>query len=285
MANRVQHEVAIITGGASGIGRALGEELARGGCEVVFADRQIEVAEQVATEVRDRGGLAAAAELDVRDFGSYEKLVGATLERTGRIDYLFNNAGIGVGGEIDRYELRDWDDVFDVNLRGVAYGIHAVYPTMIRQGSGHIVNTASVAGLLPAAGEGSYVASKYAVVGLSKTLRIEAKQHGIRVSVLCPGVVRTPILTGGRYGRANHPGLTDDAILSLWQRLKPMEPELFARQSLAAVFRNEAIIIVPRWWKALWYFDRFAPAASLKLWGVMFGHMKKELERLTAQGE
>ena len=185
---------AIVTGAASGIGRALAEILAERGVDVVLADRQLELAEEVAGGIRKRGGTATAQELDVRDCERFDRVVAQTVERSGRLDYLFNNAGIGVSAEIKDYEPADWDDVFDVNLRGVAYGIQAAYPRMIRQGFGHIVNTASMAGLISGGFMASYTASKHAVVGLSRTLRIEAKQYGVKVSVVCPGVIRTKSL-------------------------------------------------------------------------------------------
>src|SRR5262249_17167740 len=133
-------KIALITGGASGIGRALAEELALRGCEVVLADRQLAVAEQVAGRIAEGGGRATAGELDVRNFPSFRAVAQGVIERAGQIDFLFNNAGIGVGGEINGYDTEDWDDVIDVNLRGVAYGIQAVYPSMVRRGSGHIIN-------------------------------------------------------------------------------------------------------------------------------------------------
>lgn len=254
--------VAIITGGASGIGRALGEELAQRGAKIVLADRQREQAEEVAGRIRQGGGEATATELDVRDAAAFEALAAQTVATHGRVDLLFNNAGIGVGGVMEKYELADWDEVIDVNVRGVAYGVQAVYRRMIGAGSGHIVNTASVAGLIPATNEGSYGASKHAVVGMSRALRIEAKRHGVKVSVLCPGAIRTPILTGGRFGRINIPGLDREKILSLWERARPMEPSAFARAALDAVAANEAVIVIPRWWKALWYLDRLSQTAS-----------------------
>jgi NAD(P)-dependent dehydrogenase (short-subunit alcohol dehydrogenase family) len=279
MARRTfEGKVAIVTGGASGIGEALGDELAARGAEVVLADRQIDRARAVARTIQQRGGKAVAAELDVRDLGAFEDLVAETRHRAGHLDYLFNNAGIGVGGEIELYEPEDWDDVFDVNLRGVANGIHAVYPVMIEQRSGHIVNTASMAGLVAAAGEGSYGATKHAVVGLTKTLRIEAKRHGVRASVLCPGAIRTPILTGGRFGRMRFAGVRDEDILKVWERMRPMAPDLFARESLDRVARNEAIIVVPGWWKALWYLERLSPSLSMFVWGKIHERVRRELE-------
>lgn len=270
-------KVAFITGGASGIGRALAEELAGQGVEVVLADRQIELAEEVAASIRQAGGAATAVELDVRDLGQFQRAADETVARTGRIDYLFNNAGIGVGGDMARYEQRDWDDVFDVNLRGVAHGIQAVYPVMCRQGSGHIVNTASMAGLLPAPHTGSYCATKHAVVGLSKALRIEAKEHGVRVSVLCPGVIRTPILGAGKYGRSNLTSEGDQKMMGFWEQLRPMDPRTFARKTLRQVDRNVPIIIVPSWWKLFWLMDRLSPRLSLWVWQRTYDRMRVQL--------
>lgn len=264
-ASAFQGKVAIITGGASGIGAALARALGREGAEVVVADRQAALAEDVAAKIRAAGGRAFAAELDVRQLASMARVVAETEVRSGKIDLFFNNAGIGVGGEMDAYTARDWDDVFDVNLRGVAYGIQCVYPVMIRQGSGHIVNTASVAGLIAAPLSGSYCATKHAVVGLSKSLRIEAKRHGVRVSALCPGAIATPILSGGKFGRINTPGVTEETARKMWARTRPMDPDVFAGKVLRAVLRNEAIIVVPGWWKALWYLDRLSPALSARL--------------------
>jgi NAD(P)-dependent dehydrogenase (short-subunit alcohol dehydrogenase family) len=195
-----QGAVAVITGGASGIGRALGEALAQRGAEVVLADRQIELAETVAGGIRAKGGRATADELDVTDFGAVERVVQQTVERHGRLDYMFNNAGIGIGGEVRFYDIKDWEQVVDVNIRGVIHGIQAAYPVMLRQGYGHLVNTASMAGLVPFPTAVSYCASKFAVVGLSTALRIEAAEAGVRVSVLCPGVIQTPIPRAATLG-------------------------------------------------------------------------------------
>jgi NAD(P)-dependent dehydrogenase (short-subunit alcohol dehydrogenase family) len=270
--------VAIVTGGASGIGRAIGTELARRGAEVVLADRQGDAAEQVAASIRGEGHRATAAELDVRNFADFSRLARSTALRSKRIDYLFNNAGISVGGEMDGYAIDDWNDVLDVNVGGVVHGIQAVYPVMVRQRSGHIVNTASVAGLVGAPYAGSYTASKHAVVGVSKALRIEAEAHGVRVSVLCPGAIRTPILTGGKFGRINNPNATEERVLAQWERFRPIDPDALARAALDAVAKNQAIIVVPRWWKAVWYLDRLSPALSMKIWGAVLARLRKELE-------
>jgi NADP-dependent 3-hydroxy acid dehydrogenase YdfG len=262
MASSVLGKIAFVTGGASGIGAALATTLVDKGAEVWIADRQVGPAEELAQRLNRVGGKAHAIELDVRSYPSFERAVGEALQQSERIDYLFNNAGIGVGGEVDSYTLDDWNDVFDVNLRGVVHGIQAVYPIMIRQRSGHIVNTASMAGLITTVSQASYTATKHAVVALSKTLRMEAERHGVRVSVLCPGVIRTPILTGGRYGRND--GVSDEDILKLAEVLRPMAPEVFAERALRGVLRGDAIIVVPAWWKALWYLERLSPALSMR---------------------
>jgi NAD(P)-dependent dehydrogenase (short-subunit alcohol dehydrogenase family) len=204
MASSVSGKVAFITGGASGIGAALAAELVRQGGEVWIADRQIGEAQELTQQLKEAGGQAHAIELDVRSYPDFEQAVGRAVRHSGRIDYLFNNAGIGVAGEIDSYALEDWDDVFDVNVHGVVHGIQAVYPLMIGQHGGHIVNTSSMSGLVATAGQASYSATKHAIVAISKTLRLEAKRHGVQVSVLCTGAVRTPAITGGKYGRKAH---------------------------------------------------------------------------------
>ena len=226
------------------------------------ADRQFGAAEELAQRLRDTGALVHAVELDVRDPSAFAAAITTAVETGGRIDYLFNNAGIGIGGEVDTLTLDDWTDIIDVNLRGVIHGIQAAYPIMIRQGSGHIVNTASMAGLVTTSAQAGYSATKHAVVALSKTMRVEAATHGVRVSVLCPGVVRTPILSGGAYGR--NKSVSREDLLKLGEALRPMDADDFAERALRAVLRNEAIIVVPRWWKALWYLERLSPALSMR---------------------
>jgi NAD(P)-dependent dehydrogenase (short-subunit alcohol dehydrogenase family) len=267
---------AIVTGGASGIGRALAEELVKRGCEVVLADLQIELAEEVASEIRVAGGKGEALELDVTDFPAVECLLQETVERTGRLDYMFNNAGIGIGGDVSLHSIEDWDRIVDVNLRGVINGVQAAYQIMLNQGFGHIVNTASMAGLMPSPGTVSYASTKYAVVGLSKSLRPEAALAGIRVSVLCPGVIRTPILEGGKYGKALVE-ISPEQLRDMWERLKPMPPNIFARKALDAVAKNKAIIIIPSWWKLFWWIDRLSPSLGISLAQRSYRDVQKRL--------
>ena len=256
--------VAVVTGGASGIGRALGEALARRGARVVLADLQVDLARAVAARIRETGGHATAAPLDVTDFAATNRLVQDTFRTEGRLDYVFNNAGIGIQGEARLYELEDWYRVLDVNLRGVVHGVQAAYPIMLRQGFGHIVNTASLAGLVPAPLVVGYTTTKHAVVGLSLALRIEAAAAGVRVSVLCPGVIRTPaLIDGGKFGKLLQP-VPQETQRDLWERQRPMDPNRFAEKALRAVARNRAIIIIPWWWRMVWWVNRLSP--SMGLW-------------------
>jgi NAD(P)-dependent dehydrogenase (short-subunit alcohol dehydrogenase family) len=272
--------VAIVTGGASGIGRALGEALARRKADVVLADRQVELAEEVAAKIRGSGGKASAVALDVRDFGAFDRLVQETVSSRGRLDYIFNNAGIGIGGEARDYTIDDWNEVFGVNIHGVANGVQAAYPVMVRQGFGHIVNTASMAGLMPTPMIVSYGAAKHAVVGLSTSLRVEAASAGVRVSVLCPGVIRTPILDGGKYGRMPA-SLTSEAQRRAMERLRPLEPSVLAERTLRAVARNKAIIVVPGWWKAIWWINRLSPSLGMYVSTLLFRQSKRDIQAAT----
>jgi NAD(P)-dependent dehydrogenase (short-subunit alcohol dehydrogenase family) len=276
--------VALVTGGASGIGRALGEALARRGARVVLADLQIDLAREVAAGIREKGGQATAEFLDVTDFAATAHLVQTTYRKEERLDYVFNNAGIGIQGEVRLYELEDWYRVLDVNLRGVVHGVQAAYPIMLRQGFGHIVNTASLAGLVPSPLVVGYVTTKHAVVGLSLSLRIEAAAAGVRVSVLCPGVIRTPaLIDGGRYGKLLQP-IPQDAQREIWERQRPMPPERFAEQALRAVAKNQAIIIFPSWWRLIWWLYRLSPSLGFRLggWGrrTYLETAKRALQRL-----
>jgi NAD(P)-dependent dehydrogenase (short-subunit alcohol dehydrogenase family) len=267
--------VALVTGGASGIGAALGRELARRGALVVLADRDGEDARAEAGRIRAAGGKADDATLDVRDAAAVDAVIADVFARHGRLDYLFNNAGIAVGGEARNLALEDWREAVEVNLMGVLHGVHAAWPRMIGQGFGHVVNTASMAAFLATAMAAPYGATKSAVVGLSRALRVEGAAHGLRVSVLCPGVVRTPILDGGgRHGRLRH--FLDAATQrSLWEKVRPMDGDRFAGRTLDDVARNRAVIVHPAWWRVLRFVNGIAPS-------LMDALARRELAKIRA---
>jgi short-subunit dehydrogenase len=145
--------------------------------------------------------------------------------------------------------------VLNVNFHGVVHGVEAAYPVMVKQGFGHIVNTASVAGLMIVPYLLSYVATKYAVLGLSKTLRVEARPYGVKVSVICPGVIRTPIMEGGKFGKMLIQ-LPEEVRTKAEKNFRPMDPKIFAKKVIDKVARNKRIIIVPSWWRIIWWTER-----------------------------
>jgi NAD(P)-dependent dehydrogenase (short-subunit alcohol dehydrogenase family) len=247
-------------------------ELARRGCTVVLADRQFALAESIAAVILSNGGKAWARELDVCDYPALQVIVDEAVANTGRLDYMFNNAGIGIGGLAEDYELEDWNTTIDVNLRGVTNGIQACYRLMVDQGYGHIVNTASMAGLIPAASQIAYSATKFAVSGLSQALRVEAEIKGVRVSALCPGAIETPILTGGVYGRLPK-GITPEKATAYWAKLHPMPVAEFAEQALDQVAKNVPLIILPGRWRGLYWIYRLS-------WDFWFNRAKKDLARV-----
>ncbi len=194
--------VAVVTGGASGIGRALAERFAREGSAVVVADLDGDGAEHAAATVRADGGDAEAVTVDVSDAASVDALAARTLERFGHVDVLCNNAGVSTFNLIEDQTLDDWRWVFSVNLWGVVHGLHSFLPVLRSQGTpAHIVNTASVAGILSGVMFiGPYAATKSAVVSISETLRQEFAfaQLPIGVSVLCPSSVDTRVMESER---------------------------------------------------------------------------------------
>jgi NAD(P)-dependent dehydrogenase (short-subunit alcohol dehydrogenase family) len=271
--------VAIVTGGASGIGCALACELAGRGCEVVLADLQIEKAQEVARQIQASGGRAKAIKVDVTDFLAVERLVREIFASSGRLDYIFNNAGIAIGCTANHYGIEDWNKIIDINLRGVVNGVQAAYKIMIEQGFGHIVNTASMAGLMPNPVGVAYATTKHAVVGLSLSLRTEAAQMGVRVSVLCPGVIRTPILEGGKYGKVLM-NISDEKLRDMWEKLKPMSPDVFAKKALNSVAKNKAIIVVPARWKLIWWLNRLSPSLGMAFAQNRLQKIQKEFDLL-----
>jgi NAD(P)-dependent dehydrogenase (short-subunit alcohol dehydrogenase family) len=257
--------VAIVTGGGSGIGAALGRGLAARGAHVVLADRDEDAARAEAERLTSGGARAEAVAVDVREAADVERVVARAFEAQGRLDYLFNNAGVAVGGEALDLSLDDWRYAVDVNLMGPIHGVQAAFPRMVKQGFGHIVNTASMAAFMATAAAAPYGATKHAVYGLSRALRAEGVDHGVRVSVICPGVIRTPILEdGGRYGRLAAK-LDPETMRALWERLRPMHPDLFAAKALDAVARNRGLIIIPAWWRLLRVIGSLFPSLVLAL--------------------
>ncbi len=191
-------KVAVVTGGASGIGRALGGRFAADGMKVVLADVDEENLEVAAAELRGLGAQAVGVRADVAVASDVEHLRDATLQEFGGVHVVCNNAGVGTGGPLWQVPLESWRWVLGVNLWGVIHGVHTFTPLLVEQGEGHIVNTASSAGVTSVPLIGPYATTKHAVVGLSESLVLDLAGTGVGVSALCPMWVRTRILESYR---------------------------------------------------------------------------------------
>jgi NAD(P)-dependent dehydrogenase (short-subunit alcohol dehydrogenase family) len=237
--------VAVVTGGGSGIGRALARALAGAGARVAVADVDEAAAAETAAAVLTAGGEAVAERVDVADLAQVSALADRVVRRFGAVHVLCNNAGVVVHGSLQTATLRDWQWVVGVNLWGVIHGLLAFLPQMIAQDAGgHVINTASMAGLLPTAGLGVYGTTKFAVVGLSETLARDLRPHGIGVSVVCPLGVATRIREAARNRPAalrNAPGTVEAPAVPLVGRT--LDPDEVAVRTLAAVRAGQLHVI------------------------------------------
>lgn len=200
-----QGKVAVVTGAASGIGKALAKAFGARGMRVVLADIEEKSLEAAADEVRAAGAEALAVVTDVADEGSVSALADAAFHQFGAVHVLCNNAGVLLVGPMIEAGKQDWEWILNVNLWGVIHGIRAFVPRMIASGeAGHIVNTASMAGMVPPDNHGIYNVSKFAVVGLTESLARDLRHTKLGVSMLCPGVVDTGIFTSERNRPSQH---------------------------------------------------------------------------------
>jgi len=202
----LQGKVAVVTGAGSGIGEGIARAAAAVGMRVVVADIDEEKAGAVAADI---GTDAIAARVDVSDLASVEALRDSALEAFGAVHLICNNAGVWIGAMMAEADMKDWRYLIDVNLYGVIHGVKTFLPLLIEQGEGHIVNTASMGGLISGPPEGLYTTTKFAVVGLSEALLMEVADKGVGVSVLCPGLVDTNLISQSFAVRAEEydPGI------------------------------------------------------------------------------
>ena len=252
----------LVTGGASGIGYELCSQLVRKGAKVLFTDINTENASRAAKEL----GCDWQA-LDVTDEAGFKACVAKFETDAGRLDILFNNAGLANGGEANTYEYSDWKNIIDVNVYGVVNGVHAVYADMVERRSGQIVNTASVAGLFPSAGQVAYSTSKYAVVGLSHSLRAEAAQYGVKINVVCPGIIKTSM-----RDNLTIKGMNAEKVLDILP--DGMDVKKCVSQLLRGVEKNESTIVITPMAKALWGMNRLSPDLSVWFGGKIVGWLK-----------
>ena len=244
MVTELAGRVAVVTGGASGIGRAMAELFARERAKVVLADIDQHALAAVVQSIKTRGGEALGVPTDVTDLKSVQALAESAFKTFGKVNVLCNNAGVALWGGLETATHRDWQWVLGVNLWGVIHGVEAFVPRMIASKEpGHIVNTASMAGLIASRGLGVYNTSKYAVVGLSETLAKDLRTYGIGVSVLCPMGVATQIRESARNRPADleneAPGVSEPVELIG----RTLAPAAVAETVLAAIRANRLYVI------------------------------------------
>jgi NAD(P)-dependent dehydrogenase (short-subunit alcohol dehydrogenase family) len=234
----------VVTGGASGIGRALALALSREGARVVLGDLDDAGMAEVAGAIRARGGEAIAVRTDVSALDQVQALADRAFATFGSVHVLCNNAGVAVSGGLERATHRDWQWVLGINLWGVIHGVEAFVPRMIAgKQPGHVLNTASMAGLIATQALGVYNTSKYAVVGLSETLQKDLRPYGIGVSVLCPMGVDTRIGASERNRPATLVNATPptEAVVTLMGRT--LAPDTVAEMALGAIRENRLYVI------------------------------------------
>ncbi len=270
---------AVVTGGGSGLGRALCLELAGRNARVVVSDINLAAAEETVSLMRGRthSGEDIAVQCDVAKIDQVEKLADVAFTRLGGVDLLVNNAGVAVTGEIGEIPLADWEWIMGINLWGPIYGCHAFVPRMKRQGSGHVLNVASAAGLLAAPMMAPYNVTKSGVVSLSETLRADLAKHGVGVSVLCPTFFKTNIGNSGR-GSEDMRGITN-ALLEAGK----IQAEGVARLALEACDRNELYIAPHADGRWMWRIKRLMPAAFHAMMPRVIDWQMKKLKEAIAR--
>ncbi len=269
-------KIAIVTGGASGLGRGLCEELARLGTTVVIADIALPAAEALARELTAASRSAHALPVDVTDPRSVDALIAQVVSAHGRIDYMFNNAGIAAGGEFQDVSAETMRRVIEINLLGASYGTLAAYRQMIRQRSGQIVNIGSMWSLMPCPMSVAYVAAKHGLAGLTESIRPEADAHGIDLTLICPGFIRTNLFTSGTYGGALD---AEQAVARV--PFKFIDVPTAVHETLRAVAAKKTIAPFPAYVRVMWWMHRLSPRLLTWLMTLAMRYQRKRFDAST----
>lgn len=264
----------IVTGAASGIGKEIAKQCAEAGARVLLTD-VVESVEAAAAELpADQQSMI----VDVSDRDQVAAAIDRVVEEHGSLDFIFNNAGVAIFGEVEIVTLDDWDKIIDVNLKGVAYGVKLAYDQMIAQKSGHIINTASVAGLVPVPLQTHYVATKHAVVGMGKNLQVEAERRGISVTTFCPAFVESGMIENNTVR-----GTMDVPDVRGMIPIKPHPTHKAVRTLLEGVAKKKPIVITPFYGKIGWWLERLSPSLAMKQHQLMYSQMRKRSAKLKSR--
>lgn len=259
-------EVALVTGAGSGIGRATAIALAAEGCRVAVTDIDPAAAAATAESIVSAGGAASSWAYDVTDPDMGVALAEQIEKKLGMVSILVNNAGIAVAGFFVDTSRESFDQVVSINLMGVVNGCRAFLPAMVESGrSGHVVNIASVLGQIGVRGVSAYCMTKFGVVGFSESLRAEMYSHGIGVSTICPGMIRTNIIDNGTLESSDADlDKKREKIKALFQK-RNFPPENVARAVVRAIRKNKGVVTVTHEARVSYYLKRWAPWLSYRL--------------------
>ncbi len=251
-------KIALVTGAGSGIGRETALALARKGCRLIISDVNPDGLQETQSMIDGVGACIRADIVDVADKNAMAAWADAINGQFGAVDILVNNAGVGVSGGILDTSLDDWEWIVSINQWGVIYGCHFFLPAMINRGSGHVVNVSSLLGFTATPGTLAYATTKFAVFGFSESLRAELAPHGIGVSTICPGIIKTGIIRNTRFRGVDDANGTRDRIDRMYRR-RNYGPDKVATAIVGAIQRNRGVVPVsPESWGA-WYLKRFTP--------------------------
>jgi NAD(P)-dependent dehydrogenase (short-subunit alcohol dehydrogenase family) len=258
MEEKMTGKLALVTGAGSGIGRATAAALAKRGARVVVVDVDAARVDEVKAELGDACALGRRVDVSKRD--EMRALADDVHRSQGPLDVLVNNAGVGHSGGVLDTKLEDWDWVIGVNLWGVIHGCHFFVPEMARRRRGHVVNVASMFGLLAPGEVAPYCTTKFAVVGLSESMRSELAAHGVGVTAVCPGMINTDILARGRFTDER---LRPNAVATFSKRGR--SPDQVARAILRAIAHNVAVVPVGTEAWVGWIGKRISPELTARV--------------------
>lgn len=270
---KLKGKMVMITGAASGIGRACAKEFAREGSNLLLTDINGQSLEEAAEECRAIGAKVTTLVADISKQTEIDRLAREALEKVGNIDLLYNNAGVMYLGPAKNMSMEDWNWIVDINMWGPVRLTHALLPHFLQRKSGHIVTTASMAGIVGIPGLAAYSLTKFAMVGFSEALRAELAGEGINVSVVCPHVVESGITETGHYASSAAEKTAKKGMASGM----PYPTHKAAKDILAGIKKNQGIIPIARGAKSMWALKRLSPEAmhrfNLQLWKRGGGQM------------
>ncbi len=259
-------KVAAITGAGSGMGRALAEALSGKGCHVAISDLDSLGLKETESRVKSKSGVTVSShELDVSDQQQVEQFAADVVDRHGKVNMIFNNAGVSVTDTVERMSYEDFKWLMDINFWGVVYGSKSFLPYFHEVDEAHVINTSSIFGVIAVPSQSAYNASKFAVRGFTYAMRQELLESNVGVSCVQPGGVKTNIIKSSRYVASDNNSPTKEEFVSQFEEMAGLTSEQAAEQILRGVIANKAQILVGRDAKTVAILERIAPIGYQKL--------------------